>query len=166
MQPLENIYPLLKQSRNVVITTHQKPDADALGSSLALYHFLQQFGHHITVISPTNWPDFLNWLPDCNKIIDFEANTPAAIKAIDMAEWIFCLDFNVLVRTKKMESKLLESKGLKILIDHHREPQEGIFQYGKSDSAKSSTAEMIYDFIIDSGYKDMINEPICECLYA
>ena len=166
MQPLENIYPLLQESRNVVITTHQKPDADALGSSLALYHFLQQLKHHITVISPTNWPDFLNWLPDCNKVIDFEANTSAATLAIDKADWIFCLDFNVLTRTKKMENKLLESKAVKILIDHHREPQEGIFHYGKSDNAKSSTAEMVYDFIIDSGHTDRINEPICECLYA
>ena len=166
MQPLENIYPLLLQPRKVVITTHQKPDADALGSSLALNHFLQQLGHEVTVISPTNWPDFLNWLPDCHKVIDFEANNSAAIIAIESADWIFCLDFNVLVRAKRMEPKLLAAKGIKILIDHHREPQEGVFNFGKSDTTKSSTAEMIYDLIINSGNAAKIDVAISECLYA
>ena len=166
MEPLENIYPLLTEPRKVVITTHQKPDADALGSSLALYHFLNQFGHQITVISPTNWPDFLNWMPDSQRVVDYEANNAAAVRAIDTADWIFCLDFNVLSRTKRMEEKLMGSPAIKILIDHHREPQGEVFHYGKSDTGKSSTAEMIYDFILESGHGNLINERISECLYA
>ena len=63
MQSTDQIFPLLLQPRNVVITTHQKPDGDAMGSSLGLYNFLIQFGHTVTVISPTNWADFLNWMP-------------------------------------------------------------------------------------------------------
>ncbi|MEO6233142.1 MAG: DHH family phosphoesterase [Ferruginibacter sp.] len=58
MQEIKEIYPLLKEPRKVVITTHQKPDGDAMGSSLGLYHLLIQFGHQVTVISPTNWADF------------------------------------------------------------------------------------------------------------
>lgn len=166
MQPLQYLFPLLTQPKKVVITTHQKPDADAMGSSLALYHFLKQFGHSITVISPTNWAGFLNWMPGCNHVLDFESPNDKAKNAVTEADWIFCLDFNTLSRTKKMEELLLKVKADKILIDHHREPQEEVFAYGLSDTGKSSTAEMIYDFIIDSNYEGKINTEIAECIYA
>ena len=166
MQPIQNIFPLLAQPKNVVITTHQKPDADAMGSSLALYHFLNQFGHNITVISPTNWASFLNWMPDCKQVLDFEIQTAKATEAINGADWIFCLDFNTMTRTKRMEEKLLAATAERILIDHHREPQSDVFAYGISDTDKSSTAEMVYDFIINSGHADKINDAIAACLYA
>ncbi len=166
MQPIQNIFALLDQPKNVVITTHQKPDADAMGSSLGLYHFLNQFGHSVTVISPTNWAAFLNWMPDCKKVLDYETQGGKADAAIEAADWIFCLDFNVLSRTKKMEEKLISAKAEKILVDHHREPQEGVFTYGVSDIDKSSTAEMVYDIIVGSGNADKINATIGECLYA
>lgn len=166
MQLLEQIFSLLLQPRKVVITTHQKPDGDAMGSSLGLYHFLIQFGHSVTVISPTNWASFLNWMPGTKQVLDYERQTEEADKAIDGADWIFCLDFNTLNRTKRMEQKLENATAQRILIDHHQEPQTDKFAYGVSDTTKSSTCEMVYDFIEDSGYDDKINMEIAECLYA
>lgn len=166
MQPIENIFPLLSQSKNVVITMHQKPDGDAMGSTLGLYHFLNKLGHSCTVISPTNWASFLNWMPGCKQVIDYESQPARADLLIDVADWIFCLDFNVLSRTKRMESKLTNANAERILIDHHREPQTEVFTYGISDIEKSSTAEMVYDFILASGHADMIDPVIGECLYA
>lgn len=145
---------------------HQKPDADAMGSSLALYHFLNQFGHQVTVVSPTNWATFLNWMPGCKTVLDYESPNDKANTAIAAADWIFCLDFNVLSRTKRMEEKLVQAAAQKILIDHHREPQTEVFAYGISDTGKSSTAEMIYDFIVGSGHSDKITPEIADCLYA
>jgi len=166
MQPINNIFPLLSQPKKVLITMHQKPDGDAMGSALGLYHFLNQFGHDVTVVSPTNWAAFLNWMPGCDKVLDYDTNGGKSDTAIDEADWIFCLDFNILSRTKRMEEKLKGAKGERILIDHHREPQTEVFTYGISDTAKSSTAEMVYDLIIDSGNADKINSDIGACLYA
>ncbi len=145
---------------------HQKPDGDAMGSSLGLYHFLIQLGHAVTVISPTNWADFLNWMPGVKQLLDYDRQPIAADKIIEEADWIFCLDFNTLSRTKKMEEKLSNAKALLILIDHHQEPQEEKFAYGISDTGKSSTSEMVYDFIEASGNDDKINEQIAESLYT
>ena len=145
---------------------HQKPDADALGSSLGLYHFLAALGHDVTVVSPTNWPRFLNWMPDCAKVVDFEGMNEKGMKALQEAEWVFCLDFNVLSRTKRMAPVLEALTCTKILIDHHEEPQADQFTYGISNPGKSSTAEMVYDFIVHSGHGDKIDEQIGECLYA
>lgn len=145
---------------------HQKPDGDAMGSSLGLYHFLLQLGHTVTVISPTNWADFLAWMPGSKNVMDYERQPAAADKIIDAADWIFCLDFNTLIRTKKMESKLANAKALRILIDHHQEPQADKFAYGISDTSKSSTSEMVYDFVVNSGHEDKINTAVAECLYT
>ena len=166
MQPINIIFPLLAQPRKIVITMHQKPDADAMGSSLGLFHFLKQFGHAVTVVSPTNWAAFLNWMPGCDTVLDYDTQTGKASEAIDNADWIFCLDFNILSRTRRMEEKLFAAKAEKILIDHHREPQTEVFAYGISDTGKSSTAEMVYDFIIASGNEDKITKEIASCLYA
>lgn len=166
MKPIQEIFPLLLQPRKVVITTHQKPDADAMGSSLALKNFLVQFGHTVTVISPTNWADWVNWMAGAKEVIDYERNKQKANQILDEAEWLFCLDFNIFYRTKTMTDKLKELTCTKILIDHHREPDAPSFTYGISDTAKSSTCEMIYDFITESGNGEKITEEIAECIYA
>lgn len=145
---------------------HQKPDADAMGSSLGLTHFLRLLGHQVTVISPTNWAKWLDWMPGCTEVIDFEAARGRAEAALDAAEWLFCLDFNIFTRTKHLAEKLRAAQCVKILIDHHREPDEPSFDYGISDTGKSSTCEMIYDFIVNSGNSSKINMEISECLYA
>ena len=166
MRPIEEIFPLLAQPRIIVITTHQKPDADAMGASLALKHLLVQLGHTVTVISPTNWASWVNWMPGCKEVIDFELQKEKATAALDKAEWLFCLDFNAFDRVKTMQDKLKKLQCTKILIDHHHQPDEASFDYGISSVAKSSTCEMIYDFIINSGNNDKINEEIGECIYA
>src|ERR1700746_3640141 len=100
MKPLEQIFPFLNQPKKVVIIMHLKPDADAMGSSLGLFHFLVELGHEVMVISPTNWADWLKWMKGCDRVIDYELNTEKANTALDAAHWIFCLDFNTLDRTR------------------------------------------------------------------
>lgn len=166
MKPISEIFPLLEEPKNIVITFHQKPDADAMGSGLGLYNFLIQFGHTVTVISPTNWAGFLSWMPGAKKILDFEMQNEKALKALKEAQWLFCLDFNVLSRARNMEPVINKLTCTKILIDHHQQPQTEAFDYGISNTAKSSTAEMVFDFIINSGHAEKINIDVSECLYA
>ncbi len=166
MQAIEQFYPILNQPFKAVITAHQKPDGDAMGSTLGLYHFLKQMGHEVTVISPTNWAQFLDWMPGVEQVIDFEANKNEASEIVAAADYVFCLDFNILHRTKHLEPIIRDSKALKILIDHHQQPDTPSFAYGISDVKMSSTCEMIYDFIVQSGHSNLINIDIATCLYT
>lgn len=166
MKPIAELYPLLSQPRRVVIIPHQKPDADAMGSSLALKQVLVKLGHTVTVISPTNWAGWVNWMPGANEVLDYEKEKQKAETILDGADWLFCLDFNIFHRTKTMTEKLKQLTCTKILIDHHQEPDEASFDYGISSTAKSSTCEMIYDLIMSSGNGDKINASVAECLYA
>lgn len=166
MRPIQDIYKLLETPRKVAIVMHQKPDADAMGSSLGLAHFLRQLGHQPTVISPTNWAEWLKWMPGCSEVIDFEYSTDKAQAVLDQVEWTFCLDFNTLSRTRHMASRLRKLTTERILVDHHQQPESEIFAYGISNTEKSSTCEMIYDLIVESGHADKINRDIAACLYA
>jgi bifunctional oligoribonuclease and PAP phosphatase NrnA len=145
---------------------HQKPDADAMGSSLGLYHLLTGQGHRVSVISPTNWASWLNWMPGADTVLDYELNTTKSNVLLEKADWIFCLDFNVLHRTRKMTEPIGNAPGVRILIDHHQQPQKEVFGYGISDTTKSSTCEMVFDFIESASLGSKINIPMAECLYA
>ncbi|MBC7849772.1 MAG: DHH family phosphoesterase [Chitinophagaceae bacterium] len=166
MKPIQDLYPLLTTPRKVVITAHQKPDADAMGSSLALYHLLIKLGHQVTVVSPTNWAGWLNWMPAVETVVDYELNKEQVSSLLAEADWLFCLDFNIFHRTKNLAPLLAAAPCTKILIDHHQEPDSVNFDYGISLTSKSSTSEMIYDFIVASGNSDLIDEGMAECLYA
>ena len=166
MQSIDQFFPFLNKPFKAVITSHQKPDGDAMGSSLALYHFLVQLGHDVTVVSPTNWAQFLNWMPGTDKVVDFEHNKELSTRLVNEADYVFCLDFNILHRTKHLEPVIQASKAIKILIDHHQQPDTPSFGYGISDVQMSSTCEMIYDFIVQSGHSNLISLDIATCLYT
>ncbi|MDP3393863.1 bifunctional oligoribonuclease/PAP phosphatase NrnA [Sediminibacterium sp.] len=166
MQLISQFYPLLSQPKQIVITMHQKPDGDAMGSTLGLYHFLHNRGHQVTVISPTNWADFLEWLPGIESVINFEGYKEKCLGILDKADILFCLDFNIFHRTKHLAPFLASAKAIKVLIDHHEQPDEPNFDYGISDTGKSSTCEMVYDFIMEAGGREELTQEMATCLYT
>ena len=101
MKPVSEIFPFLEEPKNIVITFHQKPDADAMGSGLGLYNFLIQFGHKVTVISPTNWAGFLSWMPGAKKVIDFEMQNQKALSCIERCSMAFLPRFQCTEPHKK-----------------------------------------------------------------
>lgn len=166
MKPINDIFVLLTEPARVVITMHQKPDGDAMGSALALYGFLKKLGHEVTVISPTNWASWLNWMPGCESVLNFEKNQELSAELLSRADYLFCLDFNVFHRTKHLAPLLAAAGCVKVLIDHHEQPDTPSFNYGISDITKSSTCEMVYDFIELSGNSSFIDADIAKCLYS
>jgi phosphoesterase RecJ-like protein len=99
-------------------------------------------------------------------VLDYEIHRAESDRKLEETDWLFCLDHNHFARTKSMAPKLAEIKCTKILIDHHQEPDVASFDYGIANTAKSSTCEMVYDFIVNGGHRDKINLFVAECLYA
>ena len=157
---------LLAQPRRIVITTHHKPDGDAMGSSLGLYNYLIQQGHHTTVITPTDYPDFLAWMPGNGDVIIYTENTELSAKLVDEAEIIFCLDFNNLSRINEFGEVVRAGKALKVMIDHHLEPED-FDDYRHWDINACATAQLVYDFIVNVLYnRKLINKDVATCLYT
>lgn len=158
---------LLNSPQKVVITTHFKPDADAMGSSLAMAGFLQKLNHQVNVIAPSDYPEFLNWMPGNEHVIVFEkGKTDFTVKnLIREANIIFCLDFSALSRINDLEIPVQEAKAKKVMIDHHINP-EAFADFVFHNAKAASTTELIYDLIEKLGKKNLIDTAIGECIYA
>lgn len=155
----------LSVSKNIVITTHHKPDADALGSSLGLANYLQKKGHDVTVISPSDYPAFLEWMHGNERVIIYEGNEQKSADIIDGADMIFCLDFSCLSRINGLGELVRAARAEKVLIDHHLEPEHfADFEFWSIKAA--ATAELVYDLITEMGDKHYIDTAIAESLYA
>jgi phosphoesterase RecJ-like protein len=164
-QEIFKIKELLSKPRKIVIVSHKNPDGDAIGSSLGLYLYLIKHNHQVDVIMPNDYPDFLKWMPKENTIINYEANVKNSNAIIDNADVIFTLDFNDLHRSGDMESVLLKANAVKIMIDHHQQP-DSYPTYMYSDVDICSTSQMIYHFIDMLDDVELIDKNIGSCLYA
>jgi bifunctional oligoribonuclease and PAP phosphatase NrnA len=165
IQDIKAIQLLLSTPKKIVIIPHRGPDGDAMGSTLGLYHFLLKDHHHPTVISPNEFPDFLDWMPGADQVIIFEKDKENATKIIQDAELIFTLDFNALHRVGEMEQVLSILKAPFIMIDHHEKPHD-YATYTYSDTSFGSTCEMLYNFIDFLDKKEDIDKTIGTCIYT
>jgi bifunctional oligoribonuclease and PAP phosphatase NrnA len=156
---------LLKDPKDVVIFSHFNPDGDAIGSALALHLFLKKLGHSAHVIIPNPFPTFLSWMKGSEDVVIYEKNPDKSIELIRNAGVLFILDFNAPGRIKKAEKSLLAASGIKILIDHH--PQPEIFtDYLFSDTEVSSTAELVYEFMVALNKEKDIDQDIATSIYT
>jgi bifunctional oligoribonuclease and PAP phosphatase NrnA len=156
---------IISNAASIVITSHHNPDGDAIGSGLALYHFLIRSGKKPKMILPNAFPENLAWLEGSNRIMIFEKQATKAAKAIESADLIFCLDYNAFNRTNFFEKNLKESRAYKVMIDHHPQPSDE-FDHLISRIEVSSTAELVYEVIEAMGHKSLIDKTIAECLFV
>jgi len=166
MLELAALKEFLEQPQKIVITTHHKPDGDAMGSSLGLYNYLIQQGHHTKVITPTDYPDFLAWMPGNGEVIIYTENTKESAELVANAELIFCLDFNTLSRINELGELVRASNAVKVMIDHHLEPED-FDDYRHWDINACASAQLVYDFIVNQlNNKQLINKDVATCLYT
>ncbi len=163
---IEAIKTLLATPKKITIIPHRNPDGDAMGSTLGLYHILKQLQHDVVVIAPNEFPDFLAWLPESEKVLIFERSFDKCKAILEQTEVIFTLDFNTLHRTgEQMENLLKTLSATSIMIDHHQLP-DGYATYTFSDTTYGSTCQMVYDFIYQLGFQNLINKTVATCLYT
>ena len=156
---------ILSTPKKVVIVPHKNPDGDAMGSTLGLYHYLEKLGHSATVIAPNDYPEFLKWIPGTESVVIHEKELAVADALISDADLIFTLDFNALHRCGAMGIPIENSKAIKVMIDHHQQPDAyAAFMY--SDVTMCSTCQMVYHFIEKMGDLDLIDTAIGEALYT
>src|ERR1044071_2189784 len=148
---------LLKKSSNIAIVTHWNPDGDAVGSSLGLFHFLRNYGKNPQVIVPNSFPDFLQWLPGIERVINFQEEEEKTKKILDTADIIFTLDFNSFKRLDQLGPYLKNTTAPKVLIDHHPLPEDYAF-FSFHDDKACSTSELIFRLIVKLRSKKMLDK--------
>ena len=164
-EDLKGLELLLSSPKKIAIIPHRSPDGDAMGSTLALYHFLLKLNHEPVVIAPNEFPDFLAWMPGSEHVLVYEKDKENTTRILQEAEIIFTLDFNALHRTGEMEQVLNKLQSVFVMIDHHQSP-DTYATYTYSDTRFGSTCEMIYNFIAFLDKKEVLDKTIATCIYT
>ena len=147
---LARLSQLISDAETILITCHKSPDGDAIGSSLGLADYLRHLGKEPVVIVPDQYPDFLMWLPNTEKIIRYDKQRDKADLLFKIADLIFCLDYNAPSRVDEMEQSLVGSPATRVLIDHHLNPDVPA-DFIISEPEASSTCELVFRLVWQMG---------------
>lgn len=156
---------VLTKAKNISIVTHWSPDGDAMGSSLGLYHFLKSKGKNVKVIVPNDYPQFLYWLPGNASVLNHQKHTKKVDDFIKKSDMVFTLDFNSFKRIEELGKVVEQSNAIKVLIDHHQQPDQYAQLYYHDVNA-CSTCELVYEFISLLKGRKLIDKKIATCLYT
>ena len=140
---------MLEAAERIVIATHMKPDGDAVGSSMGMYHTLKLYGKPAKVAFTNPAPASISFLTDgYEDILIYEYSKEETEKAILDADLVICLDFNAFHRTDTLQEALTNSKAEKVLIDHHLSPDLESFSLVFSETEISSASELLYHVLM------------------
>ena len=162
---LELLKQLIDESQSIVITCHQSPDGDALGSSLALAAYLWSLGKETTIIVPDQYPDFLLWLPNTEKIVRYDKHREKCDLLLKIADLVFCLDYNTPSRVDEMQQALINTSAKRILIDHHLNP-DVITMLTVSHPEACSTSELVFRIVWQLGAFDSLDKHFAIPIYC
>ena len=141
---------LISNANNILITCHKSPDGDAIGATLAWAEYLTSIGKEPTMIVPDQFPDFLTWLPNSQKIVRYDKHREKCDMLFKIADLIFCLDYNTPSRVDEMEQSLVNSPASRVLIDHHLKPEvPAVLTISQPEAC--STCELIFRIVWQMG---------------
>ncbi|MBN2174542.1 MAG: DHH family phosphoesterase [Bacteroidales bacterium] len=156
---------LFSTEKKILLTSHSNPDGDAIGSILALCQFFELHGHKVFMAVPNHFPDFLDWMPGQEKILIYERHKKKVDSLFKKSDIIFALDYNGPARIGDAKEQFINSSAIKILIDHHIDPEKSAFDRVYSNINVSSTAELVFDLMHQLA-PSLINESISSCIYT
>lgn len=158
-------YKAIQRAKRIVIVAHKRPDGDAIGSSLGLYHFLYSFERETFVILPDAIPANMSILPSSNEILNYELEPDKCNSILAETDLIFCLDFNNLGRIGALGDVIAQSNAEKIMVDHHLDYQP-FADVCISHPEIASTSELVFRLICRMGYFADMTQQTAECICA
>jgi len=157
---------LFSTSDNIVLISHINPDGDAIGSQLALYHFLKSQGKEAGMITPNYLQEFLKWMNGADLIEVYIRDRKKCRKLIEEADLIVLLDFNHSNRLGEAEEYVKSSRARKVLIDHHLDAED-FTDLIISDTTRCSTAELVHELLCNiKDVRPFIGNAYAEAVYV
>ena len=156
---------LLSQSETIVLCCHQNADGDAVGAVLGMGELLRMLGKEPLMVVPDQYPDYLQWLPNTEKIVRYDKRRDYVDMVLKIADLVVCLDFNTLARTDQMQDALQASPAKKLLIDHHPDPDiEAVVKVSRPQA--SSTCELVFRVVWQLGLFDQLGKHFAIPVYC
>ncbi len=161
----EQLHSLISDAESIVVCCHMSPDGDAIGSMLGWGDFLRQMGKEPLLVAPDQFPDYLQWMPNTEKIVRYDKRKEYVDTVLKIADLVFCLDFNTLSRTDTMEEALRTTPARKVLIDHHLNPDvDAVLSI--SYPQMSSTCELVFRIVWQMGLFDQLGKHFAGPVYC
>lgn len=154
---------LIEDSERIVLTCHVRPDGDAIGSTLGLWHLLRRLGKEATVVVPDKAPAVLSFLPGFKEIAVYTCHAEFCEKTVGESDLILCCDFNTPSRQDALAPLIQSAHSRKVLIDHHREP-DAFADLMISYPDMSSTCELCFRLIASMGFYSEVDVDCATCL--
>ena len=159
------LHSLINNAETVVLCCHVNADGDTLGSMLGWAEVLRALGKEPLVVAPDQYPDYLKWLPNSDKIVRYDKRKEYVDMVLKIADLVFCLDFNTLSRTDTMAAALEQSPAQKVLIDHHLEPDvDAVLTFSHPDM--SSTCELVFRLVWQMGLFEKVGKNFAVPVYC
>ena len=156
---------LIADAETIVLCCHQNPDGDAMGSMLGWGAVLQQMGKEPLMVVPDQYPDYLQWLPNTEKVVRYDKRKEFVDTVLKIADLVFCLDFNSLSRTDEMEESLKRSPAKKVLIDHHPQPDvDATLCFSQPEA--SSASELVFRIVWQLGLFEELGKHFAVPVYC
>ena len=156
---------LIADAETIVLCCHQNPDGDAMGSMLGWGAVLQQMGKEPLMVVPDQYPDYLQWLPNTEKVVRYDKRKEFVDTVLKIADLVFCLDFNSLSRTDEMEESLKGSPAKKVLIDHHPQPDiDATLCFSQPEA--SSASELVFRIVWQLGLFEELGKHFAVPVYC
>lgn len=156
---------LISDANTILITCHKSPDGDAIGSCLGWAEYLRSLGKEATVIVPDQYPDFLLWMPNTEKIVRYDKHKEKGDMLFKIADLVFCLDYNTPSRVEDMEQALVSSPAPRILIDHHLNPDvPAVLTISRPEA--SSTSELVFRIVWQLGGFEKMTKQFAAPIYC
>ncbi|MCB2222097.1 MAG: DHH family phosphoesterase [Bacteroidetes bacterium] len=160
-----SIEPLFHSEKKIFLTSHSNPDGDALGALLALFHFFTRKGHEVNMMVPNNFPGFLQWMPGSDQILIYKKDTEVCDQLFRTTDLLFSLDYNSPSRINGAEKAFRQSQAIKILIDHHIDPEKNAYNHCFSTTLTSSTSELVFQMMNEMN-GSLIDKKIADCIFT
>ena len=165
MTTLQDLRSFLATPHDIALLSHRNPDGDAIGSTLGMRRYLEPLGHRVTVLVPSDYPEFLSFLDGVTDVLVYDKAPEECEAVLAQADLVGLLDFNAIDRIDKLGEALqkVAPDTPRFLIDHHLEPED-MAAVTVSDTSAASTCELVYRTIKDMGDRARVTPHIAEAL--
>lgn len=150
-EAIASLLAVIRQHRTFLITSHARPDGDAIGSSLGLMHLLDAMDKDVTVAFADPIPGVFHGLPGVERIVHTLSATVPDVAII--------LECDGIARTG---FEAIDARQI-INIDHHLSGR-AFADYNWIDADACAVGAMVYDLAVMSGLP--ITPAMASCLYA
>ena len=158
MDKIDRILDLIKANQSFLVVSHENPDCDALGSTIAMALVLRELGKDVIMYNADGVPEYLRFLPECSGIADFLGGVT---DEVDVVMLLDCAD--VSRPGKEFENFILKKDFTFAIVDHHATNDTGS-EYCLVDENASSTGVILYRMIKRLGIP--ISPDVAECLFS